>query len=205
MKPTIDLAAILAGGEARRMGVDKASLNLEGLPLIEHVYARVAPLADRVVTIGGRPGLAHRGAPWVADRYPGTNSMGGLATALAYAAEVVGPGAWILCVACDMPLLDTALLHSLCRRRSNDHRAVVPRARHGFEPLCAVYHTSCLNVLERAMAVGNLAIRSLFQRVPTLVVGQPELRRFDPDLLSFFNVNTPGDMETVRNILRGAA
>lgn len=202
MKP-IPLAAILAGGKARRMGSDKVRLLLDGVPLIERVYSRVAPVAERVVVIGGDPHLAPAAAPYVPDRYLGADSMGGIATALWCAGNVAGSGGWVLCVACDMPLLEPGLLVYLWELRSS-WDAVVPRVEAGYEPLCALYKTSCLPLLEECIGKGDLRIRSLFAKVRTREVKGEELRRVDPCLRSFLNVNRPDDLALALKFLRQA-
>ncbi|GAB4256802.1 MAG: molybdenum cofactor guanylyltransferase [Deferrisomatales bacterium] len=195
MKDRVGLAAILAGGRARRMGADKAGLPLAGVPLIEHVWARLVPVAERVITVGGRPWLAARGVEAVADRYPEANSMGGIATALAYAARGgAGEEAWVLAVACDMPFLEPALLHGLWGVREG-WDAVVPRVQKGYEPLCALYRSGCLPVFEREIARGNLRVLDIFRAVRTREVPEAELRRWDPELRSFWNINRPEDLE----------
>lgn len=200
----IPLACILAGGRGRRMGADKVSLPLDGVALIERVWSRVAPVAARVAAVGGTPRLEHRGVPTIPDRFPGADALGGIATALEHAAETLGAGVEVLCVACDMPLLEPALLVHL-HELSPGWDVVVPRVSAGYEPLCALYRPTCLPRLRDQVARGDLRIWDLFQGVRTREVGEAELRRFDPDLRSFLNVNRPADLEVARRLLAGAA
>lgn len=76
------LGAILAGGQSRRFGNDKALALFAGRPLIEHVIAALQPMVDAVVVVGrGHPQL-----PSAADRPAGSHGpLAGLAGALAYA------------------------------------------------------------------------------------------------------------------------
>jgi molybdopterin-guanine dinucleotide biosynthesis protein A len=189
----IPFAAILAGGRATRMGRDKAVLELEGFPLIEWVLDRVGQVAQTVFAVGGPPRLDHCGVPTISDRFPGANAMGGVATALAYAAEAAGTETWVLCVACDTPFLEPGLLLGLFAQRAGAE-AVVPRTAAGYEPLCALYRTSCLPVFARAIASGNLCILDIFPAVRTREVPEAELRLEDPDLRSFLNLNRPDDL-----------
>ncbi|MDF1553330.1 MAG: molybdenum cofactor guanylyltransferase [Deferrisomatales bacterium] len=193
------LAAILCGGRARRMGTDKVALPLGGTPLVERVWQRVAALVDTVVAVGGRPDVEHLGMAVVPDRYPGADSMGGIATALAYAAERFGD-TWVLALACDLPFLEPRLIQHLARL-SEGYDVVVPRVSAGYEPLCALYRTTCLPVFEECIRNGQLAIRSIFSRVRTREVPETELRRFDPALHSFINLNRPADLECAHRLL----
>ena len=204
MVEKIPLTAILAGGKARRMGVDKVALLLDGVPLVERVWARVASVSESVVAIGGVPRLQHLGVPTIPDRHPGTDSMGGIATALWHAANAADSLEWVLCVACDMPLIEPRLLtHLYGLRRGWD--VVVPRVAAGHEPLCAFYRVSCLAVFEGEIRRGNLRVRDVIRAVRSREVGEQELRAFDPELRSFLNVNRPADLEVAERILRGAA
>jgi molybdopterin-guanine dinucleotide biosynthesis protein A len=199
LKP-IPFAAVLAGGKARRMGTDKAILRLGGVPLIERVQARVSAVSERVVVIGGQPGLEIHGASAVPDRYPGADALGGIATALAYAASCDGPDAWVLCVACDMPFLEPRLLAHLASLMPA-HDVVVPRVRAGHEPLCSLYRATCLPVFEAQIATRNLRIFDVYPKVRTRVVGEAELREFDPELVSFLNLNRPDDVRAAQAML----
>lgn len=189
----VPLAAILAGGRATRMGRDKADILLGGTPLIERVFDRVREVAEAVVVIGGPPRMDHRGVPTLPDRYPGANAIGGIATALVQALQLGGPGTWVLCVACDTPFLEPALLRLLAARRENAD-IVVPRTSQGWEPLCALYRATCLPGFEQAIAQGNLRVLDAYSQVRCETVLEAELRRVDPDLRSFFNVNRPADL-----------
>ncbi len=186
------------------MGADKAGLLLEGVPMAARVYDRVAGLAGHAVLVGGGPGLAHRGVETVPDRYPGANALGGIATALGYAAERWGSASWVLCAACDMPLVDPLLVRCLLRVRQG-FEVVVPRVGGHHEPLCALYRASCLQAVEEELARGNLCILDVYPKVRTREVDEAELRRVDPDLRSFLNVNRPEDLAAAAALIRGAA
>ncbi len=198
MPGRLPLAAILAGGKALRMGADKVRLPLGSRSLIEHVHARVSAVTDRVITVGGGASLG--GVEAVPDRYPGMDTMGGIATALWFAREGPVPSEWVLVVGCDMPFLERPLLVNLYGLRKG-YDVVVPRIRAGFEPLCALYRTTCMPVFEEELGRANLRIRDVYPRVRTREVGEGELRRWDPELRSFVNVNRPDDLERARLIL----
>ena len=74
---------------------------------------------------------------------------------------------------------------------------IVPRTPYGLEPLCAVYAKRCLEVIENRLQRGDYRIRRFFDRVRVKHVSEKRLRRVDPDLLSFKNVNTPEDLAEV--------
>jgi molybdopterin-guanine dinucleotide biosynthesis protein A len=101
------LGAILAGGQSRRFGSDKAAALFEGEPLIEHVRAQLAPHVDAVIVVG-RPGA-------VADLpAAGLGPLGGIAGALDHAAAHGFAG--VLTAPCDTPRLPATLIAALLRR-----------------------------------------------------------------------------------------
>lgn len=102
------LGAILAGGESRRFGSDKAQATLGGAALLDHVAGALAPWVDELVVCGRDwPGLRN-----VPDRpAPGLGPLGGLAAAL-HDAEARG-FARVLTLPCDTPLVDPALIAAL--------------------------------------------------------------------------------------------
>jgi len=196
----IPLAAILAGGRSTRMGTDKSALVLGDKPLIEWVIEAVSPISERVAIVGGGCDLKNPSVEFVPDRYPGAASMGGIATALAYAQETIGSDAWILCVACDMPFLSAELLLHIYSKKnacdSEDCQAIVaPATKNGPEPLCALYSAQTLRIFEAEIKKQNYRIRDVFRLAHTVVVHENDLRRFDPNFRSFMNINSPADFK----------
>ena len=69
------------------------------------------------------------------------------------------------------------------------------------EPLHAVYSKGCLAPIECLLKQGNLKMQELFTLVKVRYVEATEINEFDPEHLSFFNVNTEADLETAREIM----
>jgi molybdenum cofactor guanylyltransferase len=107
--------AVLCGGQSRRMGTDKAFVELGGVTMVE----RVARSLDRagctpVVLVGGDGALlARTGRRFVPDRWPGEGPAGGVVTAI----EALEAAELVVVASCDLPLLDgatvTAVLDAL--------------------------------------------------------------------------------------------
>jgi molybdenum cofactor guanylyltransferase len=190
---------INAGGESRRMGRTKARLPLPGtqLPLITHMLRRLAPLVTQeMIVVTNDPtllaecGLATlaRGAP---DAYPEGGPLGGIATGLRFCPD------WAIVVACDLPLINPLVfsyLQQLVVEQADGKlpwQAIVPVVDGHAQPLHALYHTSVLPVIERALANGERRAAGFLPQVATRWVSEAELRPFDPELHSFFNTNTP--------------
>jgi molybdopterin-guanine dinucleotide biosynthesis protein A len=192
--------AIQAGGQSERMGRDKALVPLAGRPLIAHVLERAAPLGDEVlVTTNSPDDYAFLGLRLVADERPGAGALAGLQTALRAALHEV-----VLVLACDLPFVCVPLLEHMLRLAPQAD-AVVPRWRGELEPLHAVYRRACLPAIELALAEGRRRMISFLPGVRTTIIEEDQVAAFDPQGLTFFNINTPDDLQTAEHILAAAA
>ncbi|HLI52073.1 MAG TPA: molybdenum cofactor guanylyltransferase, partial [Thermomicrobiaceae bacterium] len=146
------------------------------------------------------------GCRLVADIYPGIGTMGGVLTALTEARF-----SHTLVVGCDTPLLRTKLLAHLAQR-PRTYDALVPSLRLAgagaaggselLQPLHTIYTRRCLPVIERHVEGGRFRVMDIFSELQVEQVHEDELRRFDPELHSFLNANTPDDFERVRSVLQ---
>jgi molybdopterin-guanine dinucleotide biosynthesis protein A len=178
------------------MGRDKALLPLVpgGPPMIQLVIERVRAIADDVTIVSEpRAGYDAFGVRLVPDDFPGAGALGGIATGVRHAAHD-----HCLVVACDMPFLSLPLLRRMAAE-PRDYDVLVPRlpgrSRQGggmvFQTLHAIYGRACLDPIAAQLAMGNPQVIGFFPAVRVREVGEAEVRRFDPDLASFFNANTP--------------
>ncbi len=188
--------AVLAGGRSRRMGSDKGSLRIGGRRLIEVVLDAIRPLFPDIVIVANDPTVFDGlGARVVSDRIPGIGPLGGI-----HAALCSSRFPHTFCVACDMPLVNPAVVAHLCSLAPG-YDAVVPEWEAGYEPLHAVYGQSCLPHVERMVRENRLRVDALFSDLRVRRVGAAELRPMDPLLRSFMNVNTPDELEVARHAL----
>ncbi len=190
--------AIQAGGASSRMGRDKGLVPLAGKPMVSHVIDRVRGLGDEILITTNRPqDYGFAGVRLAGDTRPGAGALGGLHTALSAAR-----GETVLVVACDMPLASRRLLeHLLARAPQAD--VVIPRKDGEYEPLCAVYAKRCLAFVEAALDEGERRMISFFAQVRVIAVEELEWRAFDPEGLTFFNVNTPQDLAEAERRMAG--
>jgi molybdopterin-guanine dinucleotide biosynthesis protein A len=188
MRPLSVSAAVMAGGRSRRMGRDKAWIDLDGKPLIQRVIDVLGEVADEVFLVANDPRFATLGLRVVPDRFPDGGALGGIATGVGAATHEA-----VLVAACDMPFLRAEVFRLLIERRG-EADAVVPRVGGELETLHALYTKSCLPAMERALAAGKLRVVSFFDEVRVLTVDETELRSVDPRLRSFTNVNTPDEL-----------
>ncbi len=191
--------AILAGGQSRRMGTDKAALLLGGEPLLLRVVRRLRLVTPDVAIIGPpeRAALAP-GVPLFSDRWPQQGPLGGIATALQVLA-----GEAVLVVGCDMPFLNIRLLRYLLSF-APEYDAVVVRTEGQAHPLHAVYQKRCLQALEALLLAGELQVQRFLNRLAVRFVEGEELDRFDPQHFSTFNANTPEEWAEVLRLFEAS-
>jgi molybdopterin-guanine dinucleotide biosynthesis protein A/molybdopterin converting factor small subunit len=170
------------------MGTPKALLPFDDTPLIVHVVANLRPLFDHVVVVAASgQDLPSMPVTLVRDDVAFQGPVGGICYGLeAAAAEVC------FVTACDSAFLNRRLIsHSVSAIAGYD--VVVPHWQGRFQPLHAVYRRSVLPLLKEQLARGELRVVSLFDKVRTRTIDEDEIRAFDPDGASFFNMNTPED------------
>jgi len=175
------------------MGQDKALLPLLGKPLVQRVVERLSLLADEVLVTTNRPEAYQvLGLPLFSDVLPGRGALGGLYTALRAASQPL-----VAVVACDMPFINAALLAAERDLLIASHvDLVIPHLEGGLEPFHAIYRReTCLPEVEWALAADKWRVDAWFHRVRVHKMLPDEIRKYDPDLLSFWNVNTPEDLQ----------
>ncbi len=192
-------AVVLAGGRATRLGgVNKALLEVGGRRIIDRVVGTLRLVAERIVIVGHlSDGLDLPGTTVLADDYPGAGTLAALHKGiLASECELC------LAVGCDMPFLSRPLLARLVEL-SEGYDVAVPRIGPYLEALHAAYRATCLPVIEAAISRRQLKIIDFYMQVRTREVPEVELRRLDPELRSFLNVNTIDDLEKARALAEG--
>lgn len=186
--PPVTSAIVLAGGRSSRMGRHKALLVFDNEPLIVHIVTALRSLCEDVVVVGSRDQeLPPLPATVIRDRVAYQGPVGGICYGLA---AIRGEVAVV--VACDSAFLSLPLLSHLLDR-IQDHDVVVPHWDGRWQPLHAVYRKTVLPILEQQLARGESRPVQLFDKVRTCRIDEDEVRRFDPDGASFFNMNTPED------------
>lgn len=192
--------AILAGGAGKRMGrVNKALLEVGGEPILGRLARTLGGLFEHVLVVArdAEP-FADTGLPVVTDRHPQRSSLTGIHAALFHAETP-----FVFVTACDTPFLQPALVRALLAELGPDVDLVAPIRENGhYEPLCALYsRAACLGPVEDLLRADQFQIIRFFPRVRVRAVPVGDLRRADPDLVSFANANTPDDLEALRRLI----
>jgi molybdopterin-guanine dinucleotide biosynthesis protein A len=183
-------AIILAGGKSSRMGRPKALLPFDGEPLIAHIVRSFKELfADVVVVIAPDQVLPALPVTVVRDEVAYRGPVSGIYHGLNAAkseASFVG--------SCDIPFLNLSLISHLVSQVHN-HDVVVPYWAGRYQPLFALYRKNVVPFLRDQLRRDELRPIFLFDKVRTRKIDEAEIRRFDPEGLSFLNMNTPADYQ----------
>ena len=186
------IGVVLAGGAGRRIGGDKAIVELEGRPLLHYPLNVLRAVLDDVAVVAKPstvlPGLDADIAIWLEAEEP-RHPLAGIVHALRCAR-----GRPVVVVAGDMPFVTRSLVASLARERARGAVAVVPRAAGRLQPLCARYDPRALT----ALAAGDFAapLRDVVAGLSPRIVEWP-------DDEPFFNVNHPEDILQAAALLDG--
>ena len=209
-------AAILVGGESRRMGSQKASLEVAGKSLLNRVLNVALPIFGEVMICAhdedftlpeGAPAL-----PIITDRFAGRGPALGLDAALARAKNE-----WVFLLACDMPLLSPELIRAVAELR-NGYDCVVPVTDAVMQTTCSLYKRSCSKPLssmleslgpespgppdlERKAPRGLAGFLKTAKGLNIRYIDEAELKAIDPNLTSFIDVDTREDLAEVARLL----
>lgn len=201
-------AIILAGGRSSRMGLPKAALPFGATTVLERILDELrpafaelvlvlAPEADEPFSverlIGKRADLilARDAAPW-------TGPVAALARGFSAASAEI-----VFACSCDLPLLNARVATSLCAMvESRD--AAIPEINGYSQPLHAAYRRErSARALAAMTAAGETRLGAIAERIDARLVGAAELRPFDPELLSFFDIDTAADYTRALRIAFG--
>ncbi len=190
------LGLLLAGGESRRMGRDKAALDYDGQPQLLRAFKLLQLLVDRVfVSL-----RAEQQAESLRSTLPQIHDHPGLSGPLAgiVAAQCAHPEVAWLVVACDLPNLDQATLANLIRQRYSNKLATAYASEHDGlpEPLCAIYEPTSAAALQAFIASGGHCPRKFLRSHDCQLLALPRAGTLD-------NINTP--QELARELGRVAA
>ena len=183
-----------------RLGRVKALERINKQSLIERTIDCISTVSEALLVVTSQEqfkliAAARLKGKLIADIYPEKGALGGIYTGLTSADSF-----YSLVVGCDMPFLNRDLLCYLIDIAPN-FDVVVPRIDGELEPLHAVYSRDCLAPVKELIDKDRLVISQLFKLVKTRYVDKDEIAKFDPQRLSFFNINTLDDLRKAKDLI----
>lgn len=191
---------ILAGGlNSRFSGANKAFIQIGDKRIIDHIYDVFRDIFEEIILVTNDP-LKY--LEWdlkiVTDIYPARSSLTGIHAGLFY---TTGSHAFI--TACDTPFLKKELIETIICAVEPQIDIIIPETSSGMESLCAVYSKRCLKQIENQLDKQEYKIQGFFNKVRVVKISEDEIRAKDPELTSFFNVNTPFAFEKAKEMKTG--
>ena len=186
---------IIAGGQSRRLGQDKRFLVLGGRTCLQRVVDSYRGLFEEILIVADRDEpFQGMGVKVVIDLVPGRATLGGLYTGLHYATSGV-----VFAAACDMPWISPLTIKVVLEHAGRGD-IVIPDLAGKLQPMHALYSKACLPVLQLFVEAQKLKVQDLCERPELTVCRIPEsaFRAVDPELRSFFNINSPDDLAQAR-------
>ncbi len=184
-------ALLLAGGKSSRMGMDKGLIEIDnGITLVEKIVHVLEDLFDKIIIVANDQASYKKfGLTIVEDLIKDKGPLGGIFSGLCFSKSELN-----FVVGCDMPFINPSLIEYMCAK-PDEYDVVIPERNGRFESLFARYSKRALPVLFSHLMKDSLMIQDVLKDLRVLKILPQEVERFDPDHLSFVNINTPEDLK----------
>lgn len=185
---------ILAGGKSNRMGSPKHLLFTPHGTLIDSLVNKLSKFFVETLLVGRNLDLEKKGVRIVEDVRPEQCPLVGIYSGLCAAKTDL-----TFILACDLPFVKPKLVQYLlfC---ANDVDIVVPVINGYYEPLCAAYRRAAIPVIQETLDRDIFKITKIYDRLRLRKVSEQEVKRFDSELSSFVNLNTPRQLQLLSSL-----
>jgi molybdopterin-guanine dinucleotide biosynthesis protein A len=186
---------ILAGGQNTRFsGKNKAFVHFDGRRIMDRLHEVFSAVFSEMILVTNQPmDYLEWDLTIARDVYPVRSSLTGIHAGLRYARTP-----FVFVTACDTPFLKKEIVEAVLSRITPEVSVVVPETPGGIEPLCAAYAKTCLPVMEQRIKARKFQIRQMFSKWRVRKIPEAALRVHDPELMSFFNINTARDYSVAK-------
>src|SRR5210317_466024 len=190
---------ILSGGLAARYdGTEKALLQVGGVRILDRIYDIYSELFEEIILVTNSP---EKFLEWylliVSDLFRIRSSLTGIHAGLF---SMTNPFAFIS--ACDTPFLKKEMVETVIEKIEPQIDIVMPETSAGLDPLCAAYSKRCLNSAQHHLEQEKLKVIKAFRKSRIKTISEKVLRTIDPDLRSFFNINTADDLQRAEEMIK---
>ncbi len=191
-------ALLLAGGKSSRMGMDKGLIKFRGrITIIEEIISHLKNLFDEILIVTNNPASFKKfETAVVEDLIKNKGPLGGIFSGLCFSTSELN-----FVVGCDMPFINPQLIKYIAGKPW-DYDAVIPEINGRFETLFARYSKRIIPTLFSHLTKNMLRTQDIFKKLRVLKITPEEIERFDPNHLSFFNINTLEDLKKMKTYSR---
>ena len=192
-------AIVLAGGRSSRMGRPKAALDFGGVPILTRIVSELKRRFAEVVVVAAPESedSLQIDIPAIKVVRDETAYQGPL-DALRRALDAVTNEIAFAC-SCDLPLLDSDVAAAIVAMLG-DFDAAIPIVGEKLQPLHAAYRKGCASALAALAVQGERRLIEIADAVNSRRISENDLLVLDPQLHSFFNVNTLDDYQRALKI-----
>jgi molybdopterin-guanine dinucleotide biosynthesis protein A len=191
MKSSELTGIILAGGKSRRLGMNKATIELKGKKLIEYPIHLLEQYCHQIIISSNQPlPLPY---PIVSDVMKEQGPMVGI-----YSCLLRSKTPYNIVLSCDMPLLKKEMIALLINRIERNKIIVPVHDDNLMEPLCAIYPTHTARPMFESILQKQLTLHEFILAQPHAILTiNNKLKFWSEDL--FFNINTPEELEKIQH------
>ncbi|MBF0202720.1 MAG: molybdenum cofactor guanylyltransferase [Desulfamplus sp.] len=195
-------AVIVSGGLNSRMGGNnKAFLKIGGKTILSGLIDTLEKFFDEILLVTKTPAeYSDYPVKTVTDLYEDQSSLTGIHSGLYHTNSYFS-----FVVPCDTPFIQPSIIRLLLDSIESEDDVVIPHYDGHYEPLCAIYSKRCIPKIENLINSKDYRIYNFFHAVNLKIINKEMLTKADPEMLSFFNINTPEALTTslkVATILR---
>jgi len=185
------IAGILAGGGSRRFGSDKACAIYEGKSLLEWTIHNASEITDNINILTKKPEAYNfTGCRIIEDLFEISTPISGIISIIPYVTD------WLLLLACDIPFFEKKVLDFLWEKRDKN-KATVIYVNGKYQPFLGLYPKSVLPYWKEAFECEEFHLQRVLEGIPRIVIEEIDLTFTGINLQSFFNINTPADLELI--------
>ncbi|MFW6332729.1 MAG: molybdenum cofactor guanylyltransferase [Thermodesulfobacteriota bacterium] len=193
-------AVILAGGRNSRMGGrNKAFLKVGGETILNRVVKRLRLFFDEILLVTRAPALYQASSVEVIeDIFEARSSLTGVHAGLTHARSD-----YAFVIPCDAPFIRPALIRLMLSELEASPASIdvlVPFHEGRYEPLCAIYSKNCIDPIEEQLKRKDYKIYHFFDQIRLKTLSAERIKSADPEMRSFFNVNTPEAYQRCREL-----
>lgn len=188
---------ILAGGKNRRFGTEKAFIQLKpGLSLIENTLNLFRKIFSEIIIVTNNPPpYLKYDVRLVEDLIKDRGPLSGIFSGLCFSTSETS-----FVIACDMPFPNAELIEYIIQQ-PEEYDLVLPEINGKLDPLFARYSKTTLPVIFSHLLKDDLQVQAILSELKVLKITPEEIRRFDPEHLSFLNINTPENLKKAKEVI----
>ena len=191
---------ILSGGQNSRMkGVNKAYLEIGGSRFLDRIACILRDCFDEILLVTKDPAAYARDPKDIRIIKDISDMRSPLSGIHAGLTNISADHAF--CIGCDTPFLKKGVVDILVNDIEPDADVIVPYSGTYYQPLCAVYSKRCAPLIEAQLMEGDLKVDNLFAKISVKTIPYETFQKADDELISFFNVNTPEDLQYAEQLL----